>query len=685
MHKTVKLIAIMAALSTGSAMAAGTLANTAITNTATAAYSDVAGNPQPTVTSNTVTSTVQEVPSFIVKAAGQDSTGAPAPTGFTPASTLSAKPGDTVSFLYTLTNTGNVADNYVLSTQLTYSFKPDGTADAFPLNVKYYPASADTNSDGVLSQTEIAAATPITTLPTVAADDPNTAGNDGSVVNFFVTYTVPTTSLDLTKLGTDPVVSGAKATTPDNNNYNQTTVSRTDAGLLGPYKDANANGIVDGSGTPGTPVTPYATVEGRTVSYSADSQTTTVPSSAAAQTVSFNNTVLNTGNRPDVFNITVPNAAALDAAGFPTGTTATLFLVDAAGLNPVALSDTNGDGILDVGTLAPNAAAYIRVVVNLPAGARPDAPGTVPAFTVTATSSNTPSNADSTVDRVQLSGVDFGDATAALGTSPAPAVAVAGNPGTPVYLPMDVYNAGNVADTFTLAGSVPIPMLDGSTATVPVQYYVDTNADGVLSAAELAAGAVTSTGSIAPGAEAKLIGVINIPANAASSAGGISVTQTATSPASGAVASDTNDTVKVGTVGALDLKKFVDNCGKTNVCPTAPTFASTPANNTPVPGDVLRYTVIAKNNTNNVVRILSMKDTLPANTTFVSVLGNSTAAGAIYYRVNGGAYTTTVPTTLTTGQSIEIAVDSSGNGVIDAADTVPVGGSLTLDFRVKVN
>lgn len=682
MKKSLPLIALIAALAAGNASAAGTLAGTSISNTASATYADPSGNPQPEVKSNTVTTTVQEVPGFTVLLAGQDSTGTPGPSGFTPAGIASAKPGDTVSFKYTLTNTGNVADTYTLGAQSPFSFKPDGSVGASPINIKYYAADADANNDGVLTVAESEAATPITSLTSVSPDDPNTTGDDGSSVNFFAIYTVPSTAEDTTRLGTSPVVTGGKATTPDNNNYNQTTVSRTDAGLIGPFRDANANGNIDGTTNP---VTNYTSAEGRTIDPSADSQTAAVPYSTNAQTISFTNTVQNTGNRNDTFNIGVPSPAQLDAAGFPVGTTAALFLVDAAGANPTALTDTNSDGKLDVGSLAPNASVNIRVVVSLPAGARPDSPTTVPAFTLTATSSNTTANVDATTNRVQLAGVDFGDRTVAPGTSSAPATEAKGNPDTAVYLPMDVYNAGNLADTFTLSGSVVLPLKTGGTQTVEVKYYVDSDGDGVLSAAEKAAGAISTTPSIASGSELKVIGEIQIPKDAASTITSPTVTQTATSTTTGATASDTNDTVTVGKTGDLGLKKFVDTCGKTNVCPAAPLFTDTPANNGAKPGDVLRYTVIAKNGTNNTVHILSIKDTLPANTTFVSVTGTSTATGMVYYRVNGGAWSTAMPSSLTAGQSVEVSIDTNGNGGIDTGDRIAVDGELRMDFRVRIN
>ena len=669
MKNTLSLAALTVALLSANALGAGTLAGTQITNTATATYGDATGAAQPEAKSNTVVTTVQEVPSFSVLLNGQNSSGTPGGTTFTPAGTISARPGDVVSFRYTLTNTGNVADTYTLQPQTVF-----GTSA--PTNVAYYPASADTNSDGVLTPAEMSASAPITSIASVAADDPNTTGNDGSTVFFFATYTVPAAATDGQTLGTNPIVAGAKATTADDNNYNQTTVSRNDSGLIGPRDDSNADGIVDNTTTA---VTPYQSPEGRTITYSGDSQSATLPYSAAAQVITFTQTVKNTGNRDDVFDITLPTPAQLDAAGFPVGTTVEL----------VGLTDSDSDGVLDTGLLAPNgllAFKTFQVKVTVPAGAMPDAPTTIPSVLITARSSNDPSFVNTTADNVLLSGVQFGERTTQPGTSPNPITQLVGAPGSTVTYPLDVYNAGNTSDTFTLSGSVTVPLAAGGTQLVPVQYYVDADNDGVLDPAELAAGPVTSTGALAPGAEAKLIAVINIPAGAASTPNTtLPITNTVTSGSTGAVAADNNDTLRVTSTGALDIKKFVDACGKTNVCPAAPLFGSTPTNISAEPQDVLRYTVIAKNNTNNVVTFLYLKDFLPENTTFVSISGAYSGTGTINYRVDGGAWSTTAPTALTAGQIVEIAVDTNSDGSINLSDTIGVGSELKMDFRVKIN
>lgn len=77
----------------------------------------------------------------------------------------------------------------------------------------------------------------------------------------------------------------------------------------------------------------------------------------AGSVVTFTNTVRNTGNLADTFNITI--------VGNTTGATVLLYKSD--GLTPLA--DTSGDGIPDTGPVAPGADANIVVRVLIPANA----------------------------------------------------------------------------------------------------------------------------------------------------------------------------------------------------------------------------------------------------------------------------------------------------------------------------
>ena len=95
---------------------------------------------------------------------------------------------------------------------------------------------------------------------------------------------------------------------------------------------------------------------------------------APGSAVSFTNTVTNTGNGTDTFNITVGTNT------FPAGTTFQLFKSD--GVTP--LTDTNGDGIPDTGPLAAGATYNVIVKATLP----PNATNTGAPFTVQKTATS---------------------------------------------------------------------------------------------------------------------------------------------------------------------------------------------------------------------------------------------------------------------------------------------------------
>ena len=92
------LVLFMFVVTAGSAFAAAPNAGTAIGNQATATYS-LGGVPQPQVSSNTVTTTVQQVAALTI----------------TSDQTKSVAVGGTVYFLHTVTNSGNGSDTFTLS------------------------------------------------------------------------------------------------------------------------------------------------------------------------------------------------------------------------------------------------------------------------------------------------------------------------------------------------------------------------------------------------------------------------------------------------------------------------------------------------------------------------------------------------------------------------------------------
>lgn len=651
------------ALTAGTAHAAGTAAGTVITNTAEIVFTpEGSTTPNPPVPSNPVTTTVLPVPSFTILQ-NDGSADVTTPDYTRPGQTATARPGDTVVFPYTLTNTGNVPnESYVL----TNTPDPSGTVKT-PTGVAYYPASADTSGEGTLSAAEIAAATPITSISGV---------NQDQAVKFFQVYTVPTAATNADKYGADPT--GTRQDNPafnndpsvprDANNSNVTTVDRKDATVIGPKADP------DGNGNPTT--APYSSPEGITITPSA-SDTQTAQATTSTTTITFTNTVQNTGNRADVFDITTATA------GFPAGTTVTLLKPDGT-----PLTDTDGDGVPDAGRLNPGQTADILVKVTFPAGSAPTAPGTLPTVTVTSTSSNDPSKKDDTRDIVNLPGLSFGNPTPTPGGDPTlPGTPEAGQPGSPTspVLPpstctagspairstiaLEIANLGSAPDTFDVSGTATIKLTDGTSRDVAVQYFVDTNGNRALDTGEPAltdtnGNAVADTGVLAPGAEVKLIAAVDVPCAAAAQT--ITLKQTAKSPTTGVTVPDTNDTIVVGKTPVAAPTKSVDKAEAR-------------------PGETLTYTIFGKNTSNANVTKAFIRDTLPTNTTYVSFTATSTAAGTILYSTNGTTWSATpIAAPQADGVTVYAGVDTNGNGTIDTGDVLAPGQSITGTFVVTV-
>ncbi|PTA68798.1 DUF11 domain-containing protein [Deinococcus arcticus] len=663
MKRSWTICTLLAALAAGTASAAGTPAGTVITNTAEIVFTPEGGTtPNPPIPSNPVTTTVLPVPSFTITP-NDGSPDRTVPDYTRPGQTATARPGDTVSFAYTLTNTGNVPNE---AYDLTNTPDPAGTVKT-PDNIRFYAASADTNSDNTLSDAEIAAATAITSISGVAMDQS---------VKFFQVYTVPTAAANTDRYGADPT--GNRRDNPafnndpsvprDANNSNVTAVARNDSALIGPRNDP------DGNGNPVTP--PYTSPEGLTITPSAN-DTQTAQAIATTTAITFTNTVQNTGNRPDVLDITT------SLAGFPAGATVTLLRPDGT-----PLPDTDSDGTPDVGSVAPGATADLLVRVTFPAGGAPTAPTTAPTVTVITTSSNDPSKSDTTRDIVNLPGLSFGNPTPTPGGNPGtpgtPETGQPGNPGSPVIPPsvctsttaptrtsiaMEIANLGSATDTFDVSGTAPIRLVDGSTVTVNVAYFRDNNGNKVFDAGDAAltdtnGNGVADTGPLAPGAELKLVAVVDVPC--AASAQVITLTQRATSPSTGVSVPDTNDTVVVGKTPVGAPTKSVDKAEAR-------------------PGERLTYTIIGKNTSNANVTKAFIRDTLPANTKFVSFTATSTAAGTVLYSTNGTSWSAAAITApQNDGVTVYAGVDTNGNGTIDTGDILAPGQTITGTFVVEV-
>ncbi|KZZ26427.1 hypothetical protein A3754_11185 [Alcanivorax sp. HI0083] len=135
-----------------------------------------------------------------------------------------------------------------------------------------------------------------------------------------------------------------------------------------------------------------------------------VASAASGAVVDFQHTITNNGNGDDVFELSVDTAGST----FPAGTTYSFW--NAAGT--VQITDTNGDGNPDTGSLAPGAANALNITVkaDLPASASVAGPY---AYTLTATSAGDPAESDDSTQGVlaaiTAANVDIANSATAIG------------------------------------------------------------------------------------------------------------------------------------------------------------------------------------------------------------------------------------------------------------------------------
>ncbi|ADV68585.1 hypothetical protein [Deinococcus maricopensis] len=702
MNRT-RTLALMVALAAAQALAAGTPAGTTITNTATATFTDPAnpGGPSGTATSNTVQATVLPRPDFTVTpndlgTPGQPDQDAPIPQY----DRVGVLPGSQQAFGYTVTNTGNTP---VLVDLRTLN-RTDTTVQA----PTYY---LDVNADGLFTP---GTDTPLTDTDGNGVPDTGLLQPD-QTVRILQVYTVPANATPGTFFGASPNASGqydpnftpggtATPTTPipnpttgtglltDADNFNRVLVFTPTASVDPVDADPATPGQQDP--TPPNPATPPTYTDPNPLVPAAptrievigDEQNAYPPADpdTANDRVTFLNSVTNGSAQTDSFNLLPPT-------NLPAGVTVTF--LDEAG-NPLPI--VNGFPVLQ--NVAPGQTVNFRVVVTYPDTDTPTAI-TSPALPIVVTVGvDSTSDADTTpedtaIDRVFPPALSFGDATPALGTSPQPIVdqiTVPGAPGTlqpgditdsqGIY-PMDLANLGGYPESYRLTGTVTVPLVGGGSTPVSVQYYLDTNGDGApdtLLTQDGSGAFITPT--VNPGTELKVYGVVNVPANAASTnTGGVNtplpVTQTATGVTSGIVRTDPNDTLSIAPTGVVAISKSVNASGAQ-------------------PGGNLVYTVNAVNGFNTAVNNFVLTETNGANTnlftytTFAAVGATTTAPGTVLYRFNGGAWQTspTLPAGLpaTSVTRVDVGVDSNGNATMDAGDVLPQGAQINVTFTVTV-
>jgi hypothetical protein len=202
--------------------ASTTAPGTAITNAATATYSD--GTNTYNIQSNTVTVTVQNAPSLVVLTNNGIGSGAVTSNGAQPAA--SPVPGNTLSDIYTLVNTGNAAGTFQLASAQQTSPTPtpspnSGSSISGPQSLINYTVTCGSysNNDATIAAVNSDLSTNCTNIA------------PGSVVNIAVNYQATATGTVNTQLEAQIAYSGsgtgynAASSLWASNQYNDTIVA----------------------------------------------------------------------------------------------------------------------------------------------------------------------------------------------------------------------------------------------------------------------------------------------------------------------------------------------------------------------------------------------------------------------------------------------------------------------------
>ena len=420
-------------------------------------------------------------------------------------SVASGAPGTTATYTLTYTNTGNSMATAVAVT------------DVIPAGMTYVSDSGRWSATG---------ATPLNDAATIASvgTAPNTLSSSLTGNTFVATV--------------NQVTPGQSGTITFKVKVNDVTNIPAPGVLNNTATTSYYNGATTVTGSSNT--VPFTVTQTAAVTLSSD---TNVGPAAPGSTVSFTNTVTNTGTGTDTFNIVVGTTGT-----FPPGTTFTLY--KAGGTVP--LVDTNGDGIPDTGPLAAGTTYDVVVKATLPPNAVAAGAVSVP---LTATSGFDPSKvatATDTLTAITGASMDLTNNTAGSGSpgfgNPNTTLAVinTANPGTTTVFTLVAANKGLSPDSYNLAAST-----DGALASVvlPAGWTV-TFKESVSGACTTTGANIINTGSVAANGSVTVCAVVTVPAGFA--AGTSDLYFRTLSPTSG-VSDILHDAVTVNAVRSLSI------------------------------------------------------------------------------------------------------------------------------------
>lgn len=501
-------------------------AGTTIGNQATATYTDAASNSY-TITSNPVTTVVQQVASFTLTADG----------------TRTAAPGGQASFPHILTNVGNGSDTFPLSLvnlagdnfdltglAIYVDANGNGVPDNFtPVTVtpSLAPGAAyrfvvvgsvpGTQVAGDLSRVRISALsnfdnaqtafnTDVVTVTgnavmsiTKGIDQSNGASPSGprtytisytnsgnsaasavritDVIPTGMSYVAGSARWSVTGAGTpltdadstdaqgvipntvrfDYNVATPGAVTAQINNIppgqsgSLTFQVNVNAGLSPQTIDNSARyAYNDGAGNVGpffTNLAPFTV--NQAVAFTFTGQT--VASALQGSTVTFSNTLVNTGNGTDTFDISVSTLTST----FPAGSTFQLYQSNGVAL----LNDSNSNSIPDTGPLAAGASYNVILKVTLPTGAT-GGPYSVDKVASSVSNPGVTHTATDVLTLITANTVDLTNDTplpgapgAGAGPEASYVIRNATNPGTTTRFTLIVNNTGPQADDYAMTAS----------------------------------------------------------------------------------------------------------------------------------------------------------------------------------------------------------------------------------------
>lgn len=565
-------------------------------------------------------------------------------------SVASGAPGTTATYTLTYTNTGN---SMAIAVAVT---------DVIPAGMTYVSDSGRWSATG---------ATPLnnTTTSTAVGTSPNTLSSSLNGNTFVATVA--------------QVTPGQSGTITFQVKVNDTTNIPAPGVLNNTATTSYNNGATTVTGSSNT--VPFTVTQTAAVTLSSDIN---AGPAAPGSTVSFTNTVTNTGTGTDTFNIVVGTTGT-----FPPGTTFTLY--KAGGTVP--LVDTNGDGIPDTGPLAAGTTYDVVVKATLPPNAVAAGAVSVP---LTATSGFDPSKvatATDTLTAITGASMDLTNNTAGSGSpgfgNPNTALAVTNptNPGTTTVFTLVASNTGPSPDSYNLAASTDINFA----ATTLPQGWTVTFKERVGGNCTTTGANIINTGSVAAGGSVAVCAVVTVPAGFA--AGTSDLYFRTLSPTSG-VSDILHDAVTVNAVRSLSITP--NGAGQTDPGGSF-VYAHTLTNtgnvlegndvvstvNLPVANNQTGWTSLLYVDTNNN-GVLDAADAL-ITTTLNAARGAGLAAGTsvtVFHKViapsgavPGSVNATVITVTTTNGAAVGHYTTTVPVPTVATDSTTVIAGNLTLE------